>query len=83
MSNKAFFIITVIVNYLILKDFFSLLMNVLIILKTIFLYIKNLFHLKGFGAQFAPYKKPQINTWSKQVETKRQEQDSNPQPLSS
>ena len=30
-------------------------MNVLIILKTIFLYIKNLFYLKGFGTQCAPY----------------------------
>ena len=30
-------------------------MNVLIILKTIFLYIKNLFYLKGFGTDCATY----------------------------
>ena len=29
-------------------------MNVLIILKTIFLYIENLFYLKGFGIECAP-----------------------------
>ena len=30
-------------------------MNVLIILRAIFLYIKNLFYLKGFGTECAPY----------------------------
>ena len=30
-------------------------MNVLIILRTIFLHIKNIFHLKGFGTECAPY----------------------------
>ena len=30
-------------------------MNVLNILGTIFLYIKNLFHLKDFGTECAPY----------------------------
>ena len=36
------------------KRFFYLLMNVLIILKTIFVYIKYLFYLKGFGTECAP-----------------------------
>ena len=31
-------------------------MNVLIILKTIFLYIKNLFYLEGFGTECARHK---------------------------
>ena len=46
--------ITTKVNYFILKGFFYLLMNVLIILKTIFLYVKNLFYLKGFGIEGGP-----------------------------
>ena len=53
---KSFFIITTKVNYFILKGFFYLLMNVPIILRTIFLYIKNLFYLKGFGTECAPYR---------------------------
>ena len=49
-------IVTTDVNYFSLKGFFYLLMNVLIILKSIFLYIKNLFYLEGFGTECATYK---------------------------
>ena len=37
------------------KRFFYLLINVLIILKAIFVYIKDLLYLKDFGTECAPY----------------------------